>query len=170
MFKFITFITILTGMLLSPLPFQTAGAAETDVFAKVLDKVDNLACSNPEKIVNYYSPKLVIMVDDKRALLENRVKGYRRMLSEFREMKCKFQRKILAGQVGDRIGYILADELISVTSASTDTDERQHSVCSYMFSRERGTWKIAQEHCSSLPDYTIQPGEDALYYFHNPVY
>ena len=39
-----------------------------------------------------------------------------------------------------------------------------------IFSKEKKGWKISLEHCSSLPDYSIRPGEDALYYFHNPVY
>jgi len=68
------------------------------------------------------------------------------------------------------VSYVLVDEIISITSKSTDTDERQHSVCSYMFVREGSQWKISLEHCSSLPDYSIGPEDDALYYFHNPVY
>ena len=61
------------------------------------------------------------------------------------------------------------DELISVSSRHS-TDERQHSVCTYVFNKNGSQWKIKQEHCSSLPDYSIVPGDDALYYFHNPVY
>ena len=110
------------------------------------------------------------MVDDKRALLENRVKDYRQMMSDFRDMKCQTQRQVLSGKVGKEVGYVLVDEIFSVTSKSTDTDERQHNVCSYMFIREGSQWKISLEHCSSLPDYSIKPGDDALYYFHNPVY
>ncbi len=170
MLKTVTALILSTCMFLSAAGVKTAGAAETDVFAKVLDSVDKLVCTNPTKIEGFYSSDLVIMIDDKRALLENRIKDYRRMMSELRALKCKFERKILAGNVGDKIGYVLADELISVTSKSSDTDERQHSVCSYMFTKEKGEWKISMEHCSSLPDYTIRPGEDALYYFHNPVY
>lgn len=170
MLKTVTVLILSTCMFLSATGVKTAGAAETDVFAKVLDSIDKLVCTHPTKIEDFYSSDLVIMIDDKRALLENRIKDYRRMMSELRALKCKFKRKILAGNVGDKIGYVLADELISVTSKSSDTDERQHSVCSYMFTKEKGEWKISMEHCSSLPDYTIRPGEDALYYFHNPVY
>jgi hypothetical protein len=65
---------------------------------------------------------------------------------------------------------VLADEISSITSKSNDTDERQHSVCSYNFVKEDLNWKITHEHCSSLPDYSINPGDDALYYFHNPIY
>ena len=65
---------------------------------------------------------------------------------------------------------MLVDEQISVIAENVHIDERQHSVCSYMFSKEKDGWKISLEHCSSLPDYSIRPGEDALYYFHNPVY
>ena len=110
------------------------------------------------------------MIDDKRALLENRIKDYRQMMSELVGMKCRMKRKVLAGRKGDQVGYVLVDEQISVTAESVHIDERQHSVCSYMFSKEKDGWKISLEHCSSLPDYSISPGEDALYYFHNPVY
>ena len=145
-------------------------AADMDKLSEMLKKVDNLVCSNPEKIGEYYSSDLVIMIDDKRALLKNRIKDYRQMMSELVGMKCSMERKVLAGQVGEKVGYVLADEQISVVAENVHIDERQHSVCSYIFSKEKGDWKISLEHCSSLPDYSIRPGEDALYYFHNPVY
>ena len=145
-------------------------AANADEFSEILKKIDELVCANPEKISQYYSSELVIMIDDKRALLENRIKDYRQMMSELVKMKCEIKRKVLAGKSGEKVGYILADEQISVTAENVHIDERQHSVCSYMFSKEKDGWKVSLEHCSSLPDYSIQPGEDALYYFHNPVY
>ena len=145
-------------------------AAETDSLADILKKLDALTCTQPEKLPQFYAKSLVIMVDDKRALLENRVKDYRQMMSDFRDMKCETQRQILSGKVGKEVSYVLVDEIISITSKSNDTDERQHSVCSYIFIREGSQWKISLEHCSSLPDYSINPGDDALYYFHNPIY
>jgi hypothetical protein len=136
----------------------------------ILEKMDKLLCVNPEAVDQYYSSKYVIMVDDKRALLENRIKDFRRNMSELVGMKCSMKRKILAGKKGDQVGYVLVDELSSVVAENVHIDQRNHSVCSYVFSKEKNDWKISLEHCSSLPDYTIRPGEDALYYFHNPVY
>ncbi len=145
-------------------------AAETDSLADILKKLDALTCTQPEKLPQFYAKSLVIMVDDRRALLENRVKDYRQMMSDFRDMKCETQRQILSGKVGKEVSYVLVDEIISITSKSNDTDERQHSVCNYVFIKEGVQWKINLEHCSSLPDYSINPGDDALYYFHNPIY
>ncbi len=147
-----------------------AFADETDSLANILKQIDGLACSQPEKISQFFSKNLVIMVDDKRALLENRIQDYRQMMSDFRGLKCQVQRQVLGGKLGKEVGYLLADEIVSVTSDSNDTDERQHSVCSYAFVMESSKWKISLEHCSSLPDYSINPGDDALYYFHNPIY
>ena len=163
------FVAILV-LVLSLVFGSQALAGETDGLAGILKQLDELTCTQPEKLPQFYAKNLVIMVDDKRALLENRVKDYRQMMSDFRDMKCQTQRQVLSGKVGKEVGYVLVDEIISVTSKSTDTDERQHSVCSYMFIREGSQWKISLEHCSSLPDYIIKPGDDALYYFHNPVY
>ena len=109
------------------------------------------------------------MSDDKRILLENRIEDYERMIADYEEMRCEFTRKALAGRMDQKIGYILVDETISVQSRLS-TDERQHSFCNYIFHKEGGNWKIALEQCVSLPDYNIGPEEDALYYFHNPVY
>jgi hypothetical protein len=80
------------------------------------------------------------------------------------------KRKVLAGNKGDKVGYVLVDELSSVVAENVHIDQRNHSVCTYVFSKEKNNWKINLEHCSGLPDYSIRPGEDALYYFHNPVY
>ena len=164
--KFVAGLVLVLSLVFSSQAF----ANETDGLAGILKQLDGLTCTQPEKLPQFYAKNLVIMVDDKRALLENRVKDYRQMMSDFRDMKCQTQRQVLSGKVGKEVGYVLVDEIISVTSKSTDTDERQHSVCSYMFIREGSQWKISLEHCSSLPAYSIKPGDDALYYFHNPVY
>ena len=167
----LVFTFIFTGWMILGLNLTSpALAVDAGEFSEVLEKIDKLVCTNPEKIGQYYSSELVIMIDDKRALLENRIKDYRQMISELVKMKCEIKRKVLANKSGEKVGYILADEQISVTAESVHIDERQHSVCSYMFSKEKGGWKVSLEHCSSLPDYSIRPGEDALYYFHNPVY
>ena len=167
----LVFIFIFTGWMILGLNLTSpALAADVDGFSEILERIDKLVCANPEKISRYYSSDLVIMIDDKRALLENRIKDYRQMMSDLVKMKCEIKRKVLADKSGERVGYILADEQISVTAENVHIDERQHSVCSYMFSKEKGGWKVSLEHCSSLPDYSIRPGEDALYYFHNPVY
>ena len=167
----LVFIFIFTGWVMSGLALTSpALAADVSEFSEVLEKIDKLVCTNPEKIDQYYSSELVIIIDDKRALLENRIKDYRQMMSELVKMKCEIKRKVLVDKSGEKIGYILADEQISVTAENVHIDERQHSVCSYMFSKEKDGWKVSLEHCSSLPDYAIRPGEDALYYFHNPVY
>ena len=48
-------------------------AADTDGLANILKKIDDLACTQPQKLPQFFSKDLIIMVDDKRALLENRV-------------------------------------------------------------------------------------------------
>ena len=163
---------LFTGMvfIISLVISNNALATDVDVYANILKKLDDIACTQPEKLPDFYGKDLVILVDDKRALLENRVKDYRQMMADFRGLKCQVQRQVLSGHAGNKVGYLLVDEIISITSKSVDNDERQHSVCNYSFVKEGSSWKITLEHCSSLPDYSINPGDDALYYFHNPIY
>ena len=163
---------LFTGMvfIISLVISNNALATDMDVYANILKKLDGIACTQPEKLPDFYGKDLVILVDDKRALLENRVKDYRQMMADFRGLKCQVQRQVLSGHAGNKVGYILVDEIISITSKSVDNDERQHSVCNYSFIKEGSSWKITLEHCSSLPDYSSIPGDDALYYFHNPIY
>lgn len=146
-----------------------AFGADTDVLANVLKKIDQNTCKSPHENMNYYASGMVIISDDKRVLPKNRIKDYEGMIAQLGDMKCNTDRKVLAGNVGDKVGYLLVDEMISVSSRLS-TDERQHSVCTYAFIKQGSNWKVKQEHCSSLPDYSIVPGDDALYYFHNPVY
>jgi len=168
MWNLSTMVTLLSlGLAAFP---QAARAAETDPLINLLKQVDANVCTSPKKITQFYSSKMVIMFDDKRVLPESRIRDYEAMRADLVGLKCTAERQVLASGVGDKIGYLLVDETISVTSESGHTDERQHSVCTYGFSKEGGAWKISHEHCSSLPDYTIVPGDDALYYFHNPVY
>jgi len=170
MFKLKTLFTFLIGTGLLVLTSSPAFSADTDALTNILKKIDGIVCKSPENLPQYYAAEHVILQDDKRALLKHRIEDYRQMLSDFREMKCVNTRKIFTGEVGDKVGYLVSDELISITSKSNDNDERQHSICNYVFTKENGAWKVALEHCSSLPDYAIRPGEDAHYYYHNPIY
>ncbi len=165
-FKTLTPLALLVGFVATANPSL---AGETDVLTDVLKQVDKQVCQSPKKLMNYYTKDMVIISDDKRVLPEHRIKDYEAMIAELQEMKCNNTRTVLAGNAGKNIGFLLVDELISVSSRHS-TDERQHSVCTYVFTKNGSKWKIKQEHCSSLPDYSIVPGDDALYYFHNPVY
>ena len=165
-FKTLTAFALLVSLAMTP---NTSLAGDTDALTDLLKQVDKQVCQSPKTLLGYYTKDIVIISDDKRILPEHRIKDYEVMIAELQEMKCKNKRTILAGNAGKNLGYLLVDELISVSSLHS-TDERQHSVCTYVFSKIGGQWKIKQEHCSSLPDYSIVPGDDALYYFHNPVY
>jgi len=164
--KALTFFTLIINMAAAPNPLL---AGETDALTDILKQVDKQVCQSPKKLTNYYAKDMVIIADDKRVLPEHRIKDYEVMIAELQGMKCNNKRTVLSGNVDKNFGYLLVDELISVSSKHS-TDERQHSVCTYVFTKSGGQWKIKQEHCSSLPDYSIVPGDDALYYFHNPVY
>ena len=166
---FVGSFTFFSGLVFWLITFSPVRATETQGLEEVLKKVDQLVCKKPKEITRYYDKNLVIMSDDKRIFLERRIEDYERMIAEYEEMRCKVNRKVLGGGVSEGIGYVLMDELISVQSRLS-TDERQHSFCNYVFHREDDAWKIVLEQCASLPDYNILPGEDALYYFHNPVY
>ena len=74
MVKTISTIVFLTFAVVSFSGGNQALAGETDAFAEILKKVDALNCTEPEKIADFYHKKLVILSDDKRALLENRIK------------------------------------------------------------------------------------------------
>lgn len=163
----LTAFAVLTGVALAP--NASWAGDDKDVLADILKQVDKQVCQSPKKIMDYYAKDTVIITDDKRVLPEHRIKDYEVMIAELQDMKCNNKRTVLAGHVGPNVGYLLVDELISVSSRHS-TDERQHSVCTYAFTKVGGQWKIQHEHCSSLPDYSIVPGDDALYYFHNPVY
>jgi len=145
-------------------------AADTDPLIQLLKQVDANICKTPQKLSQFYTKDMVIIADDRRVLLDSRIKDYQAMLSDLVNLKCTSDRKVLVSHVGDKLALLMVDETINVTSDSGNADDRQHSVCTYGFSKQGNGWKIFHEHCSSLPDYSIAPGEDALYYFHNPVY
>jgi ketosteroid isomerase-like protein len=163
-----TLTALVVLMIVAGMPGSSL-ASEMDALTDLLKQVDKQVCQTPKKLMGYYAKDMVIISDDKRVLPEHRIKDYEVMIAELQGMKCRNKRTVLSGNVGKNLGFLLVDELISVTSKHS-TDERQHSVCTYVFTKDGGQWKIKQEHCSSLPDYSIVPGDDALYYFHNPVY
>ena len=87
---------------------NNAFSADIDLLANILKKIDGINCTQPEKLPNFYGKNLVILQDDKRLLLENRIKAYRQMMSDFRGINCQVQRQVLTGHVGDKVGYVLS--------------------------------------------------------------
>ena len=94
--KFVARLVLVLSLVFSSQAF----AAEIDSLAGILKQLDELTCTQPEKLPQFYAKNLVIMVDDKRALLENWVKDYRQMMSDLSDIKCKTQRQILSVKVG----------------------------------------------------------------------
>jgi len=162
-------VLLLAGLFSGALNLTPANAAETDVLNNLLESMDRTICSSPKKLLPFYKKGAVLMSDDARISLEEQIEDFERMIAEFEEMKCTTTRTILGGKVGEKIGYLFVDEIVNVSSRLS-TDDRQHSFCNYIFEKEGSDWKVALQQCASLPDYTIAPGDDALYYFHNPVY
>ena len=146
-----------------------ANAADTDVFINILKSMDKTICTSPKKLLPFYKKDAVLMSDETRINLLEQIEDFERMIAEFEEMKCTTTRTTLGGKVGDKIGYLFVDEIVNVSSRLS-TDDRQHSFCNYVFEKEGSSWRVALQQCASLPDYTITPNDDALYYFHNPVY
>ena len=148
---------------------KSAHAADTDVFTNILDTMDKTICSSPKKLLPFYKKDAVLMEDDTQVNLEERVDDFERMIAEFEEMKCSTTRIVMGGKAGEKVGYLVVDETVNVRSRLS-TNDRQHSFCNYVFEKEGTRWKVALQHCSRLPDYTIDPNEDALQFYHNPVY
>ena len=158
-------ITLFSGTV----TFLTANAADTDVLTNVLESMDQTICSSPKKLFPFYKKNAVLMSDETRINLQEQIEDFERMIAEFEEMKCSTKRTTLGGKVGKKLGYLFVDEIVNISSRLS-TDDRQHSFCNYVFEKEGASWKVALQQCASLPDYTITPHDDALYYFHNPVY
>ena len=62
---------LFTGMvfIMSLVINNNALAADTDVYANILNKMDGIACTQPEKLLGFYGKDLVIMEDDKLSLI-----------------------------------------------------------------------------------------------------
>ena len=87
----LVFIFIFTGWMI--LGFNSTSpilAADIDKFSMILEKMDKLLCVNPEAVSQYYGSKHVIMIDDTRALLENRIKP------TFKVMRCCLAHEIFS--------------------------------------------------------------------------
>jgi hypothetical protein len=164
------FLVLLTAALFSgSMTLTPAHAADTDVLTNILESMDQIVCSSPKKLLPFYKKDALLMEDDTPIILEERVEDFERMIAEFEEMKCSTTRTTISGKMGEKVGYLAVDETVSVSSRLS-TNDRQHSFCNYVFEKEGSRWKVALQHCSRLPDYTIEPHEDALQFYHNPVY
>ena len=124
-FKTLTSLAVLAGFVVTANPSL---AGETDALTNLLKQVDKHVCQSPKKIMDFYAKDMVIIADDKRVLPEHRIKDYEAMIAELEEMKCVNTRTVLSGTAGKDVGYLLVDELISVSSAPALTNDNTVSV------------------------------------------
>ena len=103
-FKLLGIVCLLGGLTLAPAHSQ---ADTKENLASVLKKVDGVVCSKPKDLAGLYTSDITIISDDRRILLEGRIKDYEAMIAELEEMKCNNQRTLLTGNVGDKVGFLL---------------------------------------------------------------
>ena len=121
-----------------------------EVFLKILDAAYQASCSNVELLRDYYLSDAEIIHDGRQLTLDEIIKELKQSISSSSGLTCIYKPMVRASRTDDRFAYLVIRETLILDAPEMGRREIQQ-LCTYVFSRAGSGWRIAHDHCSSIP-------------------
>jgi hypothetical protein len=131
---------------------RTAVGAEAgeEVFLKILDAAYQASCGNIELLKDYYLPDAEIIHDGRQMTLEDTIKELKQSMESLENLNCSYKPKVRASRMEERMAYLVVRESL-ILEADEMGKRMIQQVCTYVFIKKGTTWRIANDHCSTIP-------------------
>ena len=126
------------------------GADKDKVFLTILSDVYQASCNDIESLRSYYLSDAEIINDGRQLTLDEIIKELKQSTASLSGLVCTYQPKIRASRKIVGLAYIVVRETIKLSAHEMKEREIQQ-LCTYIFSKTESGWKIAHDHCSSVP-------------------
>ena len=127
---------------------------DESAFLKVLVGAYYVSCFDVESLRDYYLKDAEIINNGRQVTLDDTIKELKESISTLSDLKCSYKPKIRSSRIEKKIAYIVVRETIEL-SAQEIGEQRIQQLCTYIFSKKRSKWKIAHDHCSSIPGMAV---------------
>ena len=133
----------------SPWAKEKAGDSDNK-FVNILKTVYQISCGDTELLRDYYLPEADIIHDGRQVSLDDTIDELRRMKDSAGDLNCAYKPRVRKHRVDHETAYLFVRESIKISSHSMG-EQRFEQLCTYIFHYEDFRWKIALDHCSTVP-------------------
>ncbi len=125
-----------------------------EIFLEILNAAYRVSCQDVDALRKYYLMDAEIINNGRQGTLEEMVKELKKSLSSLSGLSCSYQPMIRASRINEELAYIVVREIIQL-SAREVADQQIQQLCTYVFLKTGSSWKIAHDHCSTVPGLAI---------------
>jgi len=125
--------------------------AEKDAaFVKILEGAYQASCDDVDRLHDYYRSDAQIIHDGRVTTLDETIKEIKESIRPLQNLHCSYQPRVRSSRISGDMGYLVVHESIRL-SAGTVEPQQIEQICNYVFLKEGSQWKIAVDHCSTIP-------------------
>jgi ketosteroid isomerase-like protein len=137
-----------------PLQAAEPPAEKDKPFVEILEGAYRVSCDNVDRLRDYYRSDAQIIHDGRQTTLDETIKEIKESIRPLENLRCTYQPRVRASRITAEIAYLIVRETIHLSAGTTEPQEIEQ-ICSYIFMKDGSRWKIAVDHCSTVPGETI---------------
>ena len=119
-------------------------------FVKILEGAYRASCDDVDRLRDYYRADAQIIHDGRLTTLDETIKEIKESIRPLQDLHCSYQPRLRSSRISGEMAYVIVHESIRL-SAGTVEPQQIEQICNYVFLKEGSQWKIAVDHCSSIP-------------------
>ncbi|HUK55728.1 MAG TPA: nuclear transport factor 2 family protein [Nitrospiria bacterium] len=134
----------------SPLRAADPDASKDAAFVKILEGAYQASCDNVDRLHDYYRADAQIIHDGRLTTLDETIKEIKESIQPLQDLHCSYQPRVRGSRISGDMAYLVVHESIRLKAGSVEPEEIEQ-ICNYVFLKEGSQWKIAVDHCSTIP-------------------
>lgn len=123
-------------------------------YLKILKGSYDVSCKNVEALRGYYLEDAEIINNGRQVSLDDTIQELKQSLSSLKSLKCTYEPTVRARRIGKDLAYLVVREIIRLSSEEAG-EQQIDQLCTYIFLKTEVGWKIAHDHCSSVPGLSV---------------
>jgi len=123
-------------------------------FVEILEGAYRVSCNNVDRLSDYYRSDAQIIHDGRQTTLDETIKEIKESIRPLENLRCTYQPRVRTSRISGDMAYLIVRETIHLSAGTTEPQEIEQ-ICSYVFMKDGSRWKIAVDHCTTVPGETI---------------
>ena len=129
--------------------------AEKDAgLVKILEGAYQASCDDVSRLHDYYRADASIIHDGRLTTLDETIKEIQESIRPLQNLHCTYQPRVRTSRISGEMAYLVVRESIRLSAGAMEPQEIEQ-ICNYVFLKDGSQWKIAVDHCSTVPGETV---------------
>ncbi|HTN44679.1 MAG TPA: nuclear transport factor 2 family protein [Nitrospiria bacterium] len=137
-----------------PLQAAESNAEKDTAFVKILEGAYQASCDDVDRLHDYYRSDAQIIHDGRVTTLDETIKEIKESIRPLQNLHCSYQPRVRGSRISGDMGYLVVHESIRLSAGSVEPQQIEQ-ICNYVFLKEGSQWKIAVDHCSTIPGESV---------------